>query len=100
MKLHPDILMYLQMIKKFFNTNVEARKYFIVNDNEELFFNKVIEMSIKNYEKNNDPKLSVEQFEELRMSLFNDIFNSLSEDYIIQNFNLKTIPELSIFYLN
>lgn len=65
-QMSPDVLIYIQSIKKFFTENVTAQKYFAIEGNEEKFYNNVSEISQKNYEENGDPELSVEQFEELR----------------------------------
>lgn len=65
-KMSPEVLIYVQSIKKFFNTNVEAQKYFDLEGNEEKFFEYVGEMSQRNFEEDGEPELTVLQFEELR----------------------------------
>lgn len=65
-KLPPDVLIYIQNVRRFFTTNEETRKYFGIDDNEDEFFDHVIEQAQKNYEENGVPELTVEQFEELK----------------------------------
>jgi len=66
-KLPADVLIYIQNVRKFFTSNVETRKYFDIDNNEDEFFDYVIELAQKNYEENGVPELSVEQFEELKL---------------------------------
>ena len=66
-KLPPEVLIYVQNVRKYFTTNEETREYFGVDDNEEEFFNTVIEQSRKNFEETGTPELSVSQFEEAKV---------------------------------
>ena len=68
-KIHPDVLMYIQNVKTYFETNVEAREYFLKDSNEELFFKHMTEIAEKNYEKNGEAILNKEQFELLRKTI-------------------------------
>lgn len=99
MDIHPDILIYLQTVKNFFENNKEARTYFYVEYDMERFFNMVIDFSKKNLKEINDPKLTMEQFESIRnniMELFSDTTNMFP---YIQDLKLS-YQELSKINLN
>jgi len=100
MTLHPDILIYIQNVKNFFNQNNEIKKYYNIDINENLFYIKLIEISINNYKKNNDPKLTVEQFEKLKQNFINEVNKTNLDDEVKQNVLLKSFSELSTIYLN
>lgn len=61
-----EVVMYYQKIQAFILNNEESSKYFLVNINAELFFDKLLEMSSDNFEKTGQPELTKEQFEQLR----------------------------------
>jgi hypothetical protein len=65
-KMSPEVLIYLQSIRKYFDSHIDAQKYFLTDGNEEVFFDYAIEMSQKNFEESGEPELSLYQFEELR----------------------------------
>lgn len=65
----PEVLIYLQTVKNYLKTNIEAREYFIGDSNEELFYKHLCEISQKNYEKNGEVMLDKEQFELLRTTV-------------------------------
>ena len=65
----PEVLIYIQTVKNYFKTNQEARDYFLSGGEEELFFEHLSEISKKNYEKNGDVMLDVDQFELLRKTV-------------------------------
>jgi|Laugresu1bdmlbdd_1035124.scaffolds.fasta_scaffold16183_2 hypothetical protein len=65
----PEVLIYIGNIKKFLDTNQEAHEYFLKNVNEEDFFSKVAISSQKNFEKNGDPMLLRNEFEEIKNEL-------------------------------
>jgi hypothetical protein len=65
-KMSPEVLIYLQSIKQYFNSHVDAQKYFVIEGNEEMFFNDVCEMSQKNFDESGEPELSLLQFEMLK----------------------------------
>lgn len=69
MKLSPEVLIYIQTVKNYFNTNLEAREYFLSNSNEELFFEHLGEISQKNFEKNGEVMLDREQFDLLTKTI-------------------------------
>lgn len=61
-----EVLVYLNQVKSFLEKNEQARNYFIQGITAEEFYDKVRDISQKNLEKNGQPELSVEQFEEIR----------------------------------
>jgi hypothetical protein len=64
-----EVLVYIQKIKNFLNTNDSARDYFIGNSDVDEFYKQLSIISEKNYETNGQPELSKEQFELLRITL-------------------------------
>ena len=65
----PEVLIYLQQVKNYFKTNVEAREYFIGDGNEDAFFKHLTEIAEKNFETEGNPMLNKEQFELLRTTI-------------------------------
>ena len=65
----PEVLMYIQSLKIYFEKNKDVRDYFIGKSDEELFFQHLIEISEKNYKTNNDPMLNEIQFELLKKTI-------------------------------
>lgn len=65
----PEVLIYIQNIKTYFKNNHEARSYFLNNSDEDLFFEHLTNISIKNYENNGDASLDIQQFELLRKTV-------------------------------
>lgn len=68
-KLSPEVLIYIQSVKHYFETNQEAREYFLGTADEELFYKHLSEISQKNFETNGEVMLNKEQFELLRKTL-------------------------------
>jgi hypothetical protein len=68
-KIPPEVLIYIQKVKTYFNNNTEAREYFIGESDEELFFEHLSEISQKNFETNGEVMLNKEQFELLRKTV-------------------------------
>jgi hypothetical protein len=66
MKSSPEVLIYLQTVKNYLNTNKEAYDYFLKDVNVDFFYKHLQEISQKNYDKNGEAMLSMEQFELLR----------------------------------
>jgi hypothetical protein len=64
-----EILIYLQQVKNYFNTNVEAREYFIGDADEEAFFKHLVDIAEKNFKTDGNPMLNKEQFELLRTTI-------------------------------
>jgi hypothetical protein len=65
----PEVLIYVQNVRNYFKKDLEARKYFLNEIDEELFFKYLTEISQKNFEKEGEPILSKEQFELIRKTL-------------------------------
>ena len=65
----PEVLIYLQTVKNYLKTNLEAREYFLGDSDEELFYKHLCEISQKNYEKNGEVMLDKDQFELLRTTV-------------------------------
>ena len=65
----PEVLIYAQTVKHYFDNNVEAREYFIGDTDEELFFEHLKEISQKNFDKDGEVMLNREQFELLRTTM-------------------------------
>lgn len=63
-----EVLIYLQSLRKHIETNDEAKDYLVGNDTIDRFFEKVTKLAEYNFKKMGDPKLSVEQFELLRIT--------------------------------
>lgn len=68
-KLSPEVLIYIQSVKHYFETNQEAREYFLGNADEELFYKHLSEISQKNFDKNGEVMLDKTQFELLRVTV-------------------------------
>jgi hypothetical protein len=64
-----EVLIYLQSVKNYFNSNNEAKEYFIGDGDEELFYTHLTDISQKNFEKNGEVMLDKEQFELLRTTI-------------------------------
>lgn len=62
----PEVLIYIQSVKHYFDTNLDAKEYFLGNSNEELFYTHLSEISQKNFDKDGEVMLNKEQFELLR----------------------------------
>ena len=63
-----EILVYLQRVKNYLNTNEEANKYFIGDSDVDECYNQLTIVSEKNFETNGQPELTKEQFELLRIA--------------------------------
>ena len=66
---NPEVLIYLSSIKKFIETNKDARDYFVTSLDPEIFYEKVAEYSDKNYEESGSPELSEIEFEKIRLEI-------------------------------
>jgi hypothetical protein len=65
-----EVLIYIQNLKRYINSNEEASKYFIMLNKKDEFFEFAIELSQKNFETTGEPELTIEQFEEIRQKLY------------------------------
>ena len=41
-KISPEVLIYLQSVKNYFETNIEAKEFFLSDSNEELFYKQML----------------------------------------------------------
>jgi hypothetical protein len=97
MSFSPEVLIYLQTLKNYFENNEEARSYFLSKVDEEEFFRLVGETAELNLQKNAEPQLTKEQLEFLRVSLmvFKMVEEESDDNFIYQykpkniNFHLK-----------
>jgi Golgi nucleoside diphosphatase len=96
MEKSPEVLIYLQTVKKYIDGNEEAKKYFIANDSESDFFDLIGDISQINFEKRGQPELSKEQFELVRITL---IAFKKSEEEIPDDSIYEYIPNHINFYL-
>ena len=69
MDLPPEVLIYVQTVKNYFEKNEQAREYFIGDLDSEMFFKHLSEISQKNYNSNGEVMLNKEQFELLRKTI-------------------------------
>jgi hypothetical protein len=65
----PEVLIYLQQVKNYFETSNDAKEYFIGDADEELFFKHLTEIAEGNLKDNGEPLLNKEQFELLRTTI-------------------------------
>jgi hypothetical protein len=73
-----DVLVYMDSVKQFFEKNKEAKEYFLLNTDEDVFFEKLCDMSEKNMNNFGIPNLTVDQFEELREKITRSIIIFIS----------------------
>mgnify|MGYP000891859892 FL=1 len=64
-----EVLMYVQKVKLYLATNVEAREYFLGKGSEDIFLKHLGEIAQKNFDKQQDATLNKEQFELLRRTI-------------------------------
>lgn len=62
----PEVLIYVQKLKTYFENNIEAKEYFLTDSDEEFFYTQLQTISNKNFIKNGDPQLSMDQLELIR----------------------------------
>lgn len=62
----PEVLIYVQQVKNYFENNEDAKEYFLSNNDVEFFFNQLKTISNKNFIKNGNPQLTLEQLELIR----------------------------------
>lgn len=83
MKYSPEVLIYLQTIKNFFENNEEVKEYFFTYYSENEFLEKVADISQNNFDKNGEVMLDKTQFESLRM-----VPEIKIENYVPENDNI------------
>ena len=94
---HPDVLVYIQTVKTYLDKNSEAKEYFIGDNNEESFYELVIDVASVNYEKRGEPQLTKEQFELIRITL--RAFKQAEEEEMEDTSIYEYIPKHINFYL-
>jgi hypothetical protein len=77
----PEVLIYINKLKKYFETNNEARNYFIGHSDIDVFFDNVSEIAEKNFMEKGDPTLSMDQFEIVKKMLKIKEITERDEDY-------------------
>lgn len=97
MEFSPDILIYIQTVKKFLENNKGTKEYFLTDVDEELFYENLGQIAQINLEKNGVPQLSIEQFEVLRISA--KIFKQVDEEIKTEDSIYDYIPNNIKFYL-
>jgi hypothetical protein len=97
MEFSPDILIYIQTVKKFLENNKGTKEYFLTDVDEELFYENLGQIAQINLEKNGEPQLSIEQFEVLRISA--KIFKQVDEEIKTEDSIYDYIPNNIKFYL-
>ena len=94
----PEVLIYLQTVKKYIENNHDARKYFIANDSESDFYELVVDIAQINFDKRGEPQLSKEQFELVRITLI--AFKKSEEEEELPNDSIyEYIPKHINFFL-
>jgi hypothetical protein len=106
----PEVLIYLQTVKNYFETNKEAREFFLSNSDGELFYKHMTEIAQKNFEKNGEATLDREQFELLRRTIaaitvmgetkFKNGIEFKKEDFDYDNGVFIGFPNFGIICLN
>jgi hypothetical protein len=91
--IHSDVLIYIEKLKEYMNTNNNTKKYFIGDNDEEQFYDMVLNVAIVNHYKRNEPNLNEVQFEFIKMTLesFNDSEN-------LESYVFTYIPKNITFY--
>ena len=88
--IHSDVLIYMDKLKDYINNNDKAKKYFIGENNEEQFYDMVLNVAIVNHHKRNEPNLSEAQFEFIKITL--ETFNeSENNEHFIFSYLSKNI---------
>lgn len=64
-----EVVVYLSKLRKYFESNKEARDYLMSDLSEEVFMDRVTEVAEKNFIEKGDPMLSMAQFEFIRKVL-------------------------------
>ena len=65
----PEVLIYIQTVRHYFETNKDAKEFFLSNSDEELFYKHLTEIAQKNFDKKSEATLDREQFELLRRTI-------------------------------
>ena len=75
-KLPPEVLIYVQNVRKYITSNDETREYFEIDNNSDEFFEALTELANKNFKESGEVELSMAQFEDIRQKVLkrNDMY--------------------------
>lgn len=65
----PEIIIYVNKLRRYFKKNEKAKDYFLKNLNEDKFFDMVTDMAQKNFSTKGDPTLDLPQFEAIKQTI-------------------------------
>jgi hypothetical protein len=85
-KLPSEVLIYIQNLRAYLDSNDEIKKYFIINEDEDFFYNQVSQISQFNLSAIGEPLLSVEQFENIRTLIIRNFLIKLQEDALFVDY--------------
>jgi len=71
--MNTEILLYIEKVKKFFETNIAAKNYFLGDNDEKRFFDRLSEISKNNFNQRGEPELFPDQFEQIRSELMSNL---------------------------
>lgn len=84
-----DIILYINKVRAFINSDNEALVYFYHKNNEEEFYALLSLTAKKNIETNGIPDLTSKQFEEIRKKLSYNVENTDAIKNIVKNLKLS-----------
>lgn len=82
--MNPEVLIYLQQIKRYIENNPSAKDYFIGDSQENVFYEKLKEISLINFKNTDDPKLNKDQLESIRLSLLQPTTQDVNNDLFFE----------------
>jgi hypothetical protein len=91
--INTDVLIYIEKLKEYINNSDKIKKYFIGDNDEEQFYDMVLNVAIVNQYKRNEPNLNEVQFEFIKMTL-----ESFKDSENFENFIFTYIPKNIKFY--
>jgi hypothetical protein len=83
----------MEKLREYINNNEDVKKYFIGDNNEDIFYNMVYNVAVVNHYKRNEPNLSEIQFEFIKITL-----DSIVESENFEDFIFSYIPKNITFY--
>jgi hypothetical protein len=90
-----EVLIYLQKVKAYFQNDEKAREYFFVELDEVKFYKYVGDIAQENYDKNGEAILTVEQFDSVRIQMYNFELNKKT-----QKSDIKIISNVDKIFLD
>jgi hypothetical protein len=91
--INTDVLIYIKKLREYINNSDKVKKYFIGENDEEQFYNMVLNVAIVNQYKRNEPNLNEVQFEFIKMTL-----ESFKDSENFENYIFTYIPKNIKFY--